>query len=388
MLPQLAEETPTMKASVAVLTPPGRAALASLGLWGKDALALLRGCFRARDRALSPSGRDVPWLIRAEWPEASDDVVVVMDGDESDPQVEMMCHGGRAIIASLVRRLVNLGAAERSWPDWLARCSESVLQAEAALALTQATTLRCADHLLAQHAGALRRELQRLIPVGVCDLEAGLDRLLAFADFGLHLSRPWRVVAAGPTNAGKSSLINALVGFQRSITSSVPGTTRDLVSVQTAFSGWPVELIDTAGWRESAAGLEAEGVAKMQEVVRQADLALWISEAQALPPPLRDEWGRGEITASPLWVRSKADMLPEMDRCEEDVSAISGFGLERLQNRIIERLFPEEPPVGAPLLISPRQIALAKQARLAAAKDLAAARLALRTLLGEPEADR
>jgi tRNA modification GTPase len=68
-------------------------------------------------------------------------------------------------------------------------------------------------------------------------------------DLGRHLTRPWRVVVAGAPNVGKSSLINALAGFTRTVVTAVPGTTRDVVATAAAIDGWPVELIDTAGLR-------------------------------------------------------------------------------------------------------------------------------------------
>ena len=78
-----------------------------------------------------------------------------------------------------------------------------------------------------------------------------IEALLSHAATGLHLVHPWQVVVAGRPNVGKSSLINAIAGYRRAIVHSTPGTTRDVVSVQTAMDGWPVEISDTAGLRET-----------------------------------------------------------------------------------------------------------------------------------------
>src|SRR5207244_3542080 len=99
--------------------------------------------------------------------------------------------------------------------------------------------------------------------------------LAKFAPVGRHLVEPWKVVVAGAPNVGKSSLVNALAGYQRAVVSEVAGTTRDAVSVQLAFDGWPVELTDTAGLRD-AEGLEAEGIERARRVLAEADLVLWV----------------------------------------------------------------------------------------------------------------
>ncbi len=374
-----------MNAMVAVLTPPGRSARASVGLWGPDALALVQPHFVARNSTFPSFTANRPWLGRIEAPEAADEVVLVLAGSEAEPRVEVLCHGGRAIVAGLVRLFTRQGAVERSWSEWLAAHSEDHLQGEAAAALSKAPTLRCANHLLVQHAGALRRTLLDLLAQMSFPLEGigvarekvlpTLDRLVADAAFGLHLTQPWKVVVAGPANAGKSSLINALVGFQRSITAPTPGTTRDFVSVQTAMGGWPIELIDTAGWREGATGLEAQGIAKMKEEAAKADLVLWVTEAHASSCPCQD---------GALRVRNKADLLAAEERQPEEVAAATGFGLERLQERIIQRLIPAEPAAGSPLPFLPRHVDGLRRARAAAGpEDWQAARAALQALLGE-----
>jgi tRNA modification GTPase len=87
------------------------------------------------------------------------------------------------------------------------------------------------------------------------------------------------VVIAGPPNVGKSSLINALLGYQRAIVFDQPGTTRDVLTATTAIDGWPVELADTAGIREGDDAIETEGVARALAEIRAADLVVEVWDA-------------------------------------------------------------------------------------------------------------
>ena len=112
-------------------------------------------------------------------------------------------------------------------------------------------------YLLDQYHGALESEIEairtllRELQPNIDAAASRLETLLGRASIGLHLVRPWRVTIAGPPNVGKSSLLNALAGFERAIVFDQPGTTRDVLTVLTAIDGWPIELADTAGWRDS-----------------------------------------------------------------------------------------------------------------------------------------
>src|SRR6185503_7750192 len=108
-------------------------------------------------------------------------------------------------------------------------------------------------------------------------------RLLALAEVGLHLTTPWRVVFAGPPNVGKSSLVNALLGYPRAIVYDQPGTTRDVLTASTAFDGWPFELRDTAGLRDgiSLDSVEVEGVARARAQIATADLVVFVHDRSA-----------------------------------------------------------------------------------------------------------
>jgi tRNA modification GTPase len=133
-----------------------------------------------------------------------------------------------------------------------------------------------------------------------------------------------RVVIAGPPNAGKSSLLNALVGREAAIVTAIPGTTRDLIEAPVALGGVPLLVIDTAGLRDSADTVESIGVARARAALAAADLLIWLG-----PPDL--------APAEAILVHPKSDLGPPFGVAEIAVSARTGEGLEALIRILIRR---------------------------------------------------
>jgi tRNA modification GTPase len=171
-----------------------------------------------------------------------------------------------------------------------------------------------------------------------------LGDLAKYSALGRHLVDPWRVVIAGAPNVGKSSLANAIAGYQRSIVAPTPGTTRDLVTMTLAMDGWPIELSDTAGLRRIDNDLEQEGMALARQAVQDADLCLWVldSSVPAQWPDLHRKSVRSvinKIDLPPAWDTSQAGAV--------QVSARTGAGIPALCQSIGKGLVPDEPPPGA-----------------------------------------
>jgi tRNA modification GTPase len=160
------------------------------------------------------------------------------------------------------------------------------------------------------------------------------------------------VAVAGAPNVGKSSLVNALAGYQRSIVAPTPGTTRDVVTTRLALDGWLIELVDTAGLRADAEALEQEGIVRAREAVADADLCLWVLDGSA-PPVWPDE--DVEVVLQAI---NKCDLPPawnpENISGAVRVSARTGEGLEGLCAAVVARLVPDPPPPGAAVAFTPR----------------------------------
>jgi len=177
-------------------------------------------------------------------------------------------------------------------------------------------------------------------------LEAALSTLLATAPGGVRMGEGATVVFAGPPNAGKSSLFNALLGVERAIVTDLPGTTRDAIEAVAVLRGFPFRLIDTAGIRDSCDVVEAQGIEVARRHLGGADVVLvcWAADA-----PLDDEALealRSGVGGTVIQVRSCADRVPAGEKGSAGglegwlwVSAHTGTGLDALQDALRDAVF-------------------------------------------------
>ncbi len=335
---------------IACLTPPGRGAIATLGLHGPRAWEVLRQLFRPRGGAELPAepqpGRF--WLGRL-GADVADEVVLAVKRCEPVPWLEAHCHGGPEVVRLLAEQFQARGLVACRWEDFLRHAETDPLRAEAAIALARAPTVRTAAILLDQYHGAFAAALDEILAsIDRGDISGAANRLAhlaRFAPLGRHLTAPWRVTVAGAPNVGKSSLVNALAGYQRSVVAPTPGTTRDVVTVSLAIDGWPVELADTAGQRAGVEGLEEAGIARARQATAAADLCLWVLDASDEPVFRHTVAGTvrlviNKVDLPPAW---DLDNLPDAVR----VSAQTGEGLPELCAALSRWLVPEVPEARA-----------------------------------------
>jgi tRNA modification GTPase len=282
------------------------------------------------------------------------------------------------LVDLLIARLLEAGARAARPGEFTLRAflsgKKDLPQAEAVLAVIDAGSRTELKSALAQLAGGvtqplagLREDLLNLL----ADVEAGLDfttediefvdkpELLLRLGKGLAQSqnlakqidqrsisgRAFRVALVGAANAGKSSLFNALAGLPAAIVSPVAGTTRDYLARTVQLGGSAVELIDTAGWRQSGDTIEEQAQALGRDAARSADLLLWCVPADHVPAEQREE-----IDSVPvLRVMTKADLGPGW-RGNPAVSAKTGAGVDSLRKLLMKRAADATRPSLAPSL--------------------------------------
>ena len=352
----------TLPTYACILTPAGRGAIATVAVRGPQAAELV-----ARRLVVTGSGPPLntdAGRVRLRHfrarEGAAEELIVVALGPE---EVEIHCHGGPAAANAVASALAAEGAQRIDWQQWAALVDDDPIRVEARVALADARTERSCAILLDQYRGALRAavdEIEQLLAAAQHAAAQRLSaRLRALAGCGRHLTRPWQVVLAGPPNVGKSSLINALVGYQRAIVFDQPGTTRDVLAAATAIDGWPVELFDTAGLRGAGDALEAAGIEQARRQLAQADLVLAIEDVSQ--PSSAEHFPSGSPPA--LTVLNKCDLLSTSQRdfllahrpdaCL--VSAKTREGLEQLCAAISRRLVPAPPLPGEAVPFTTRQ---------------------------------
>jgi tRNA modification GTPase len=365
----------------ALATPPGRAALALVRLSGTGAFAVAAQVVRdfRDDRPryatlasfVDPNGDPIDQGLYTVFPAPA--------SYTGEDMVELSCHGGQLVPARLLSALHAAGARPAAPGEFTRRAvlngKLDLVQAEAVGDLIDATAPAQARIALGQLEGGLSRRLadlrdalvgaQALLSYEIdfpgeddgpvpperiaAELESvreQLRRLLATAPSSDRMRQGALLVLAGRPNAGKSSLLNALLGVERALVTEVPGTTRDTIEAATDFLGWPVRLADTAGLWEPSERVDRLGVEVSRRYLAAADLVLLCVEGGRAP-------GLDECAIMAerptLLIRTKGDLHPEPDETAPDgitVSVVTGQGLGDLRRAAAERVFGDRIALG------------------------------------------
>ncbi|MBV8115174.1 MAG: tRNA uridine-5-carboxymethylaminomethyl(34) synthesis GTPase MnmE [Silvibacterium sp.] len=378
--PQIAERESVANETIAAIsTPPGRGGIGIVRLSGPHAVEIANALLTLRNplthaRALFAEIRDPE--TRHKLDEAIVTYFTRPNSYTGEDLVEIAAHGSPVVLELLMRLALQRGARLARPGEFTERAFLSgridLTQAEAVRDLIDSQTLYQARIAAEQMGGALSRRIQpakQVLVELIALLEAGIDfaeddvevtpdaeiitridtitadleKLGRSFEHGRLVHSGLTLAIVGRPNVGKSSLFNRLVERERAIVTTMPGTTRDLVTERVSLGGIPVELVDTAGLREATDEAEFIGIQKSREALADADLVLVVLEAGV---PLRDDEAaliRSLEGRRALVVRNKSDLDSAGNGAtlDEDMppviltSALTGEGIAELRNALL-----------------------------------------------------
>ena len=376
----------------AIATPPGQGGLGVIRVSGPHSGRICR----ALSGAL-PEPRIASYLaLKTKTGQLIDrGIVIYFKAPASytgEDLLECQLHGSQVLLALLLDEIVSLGARLAGPGEFTERAflngKLDLIQAEAVADLIASQSKKAAlaaarslDGVFSKEVGALKnRILEALatveaaldfpdeedVGVDLCPLQSSISRcrselndLLARAGSGHRLQQTPTVVIAGPPNAGKSCIMNYLSGRDAAIVSDIPGATRDTLREQIMLGQQAFTLIDTAGLRENAQGLEGEGIKRANKAIGLADLTLLVFAVNQPDQALLEQLRARIPAARRLLIWNKIDLSEgDCDPAGEDgvyVSAKTGAGLDALRARLHERLAGEH-NIENPILARERHI--------------------------------
>ena len=360
----------------AISTPPGEGAIALVRVSGLNAIAVADKIFHSKERPskFAPHVQHFGEIIDEEGRLIDQAMMSIHRAPASytgEDLVEISCHGGVLVTARVLEACLRAGARAARGGEFTERAflngKMDLTQAEAVIDLIRAKTdlaLRSATEQLEGRLGQQIKSIRDDLISLVANLEASIDfsdediepdegerletRLDSVrekmsilhdtADQGRILREGVRVVIYGPTNAGKSSLLNRLLGYDRAIVSETPGTTRDSIEETINLRGVPIRLLDTAGLRASSDSVEREGIARTERSLEMADLCLHMADGN-VPKPA--EFDSPIANGADLLLINKSDLPEHADWKSVKavrMSCVTGEGVSRLEEEMLARI--------------------------------------------------
>jgi tRNA modification GTPase len=290
--------------------------------------------------------------------------------------VELHCHGSTYIQQSILQALTAAGARMAEPGEFTQRAFANgkmdLSQAEAVADLIASNSRQSHAVAFNQLRGGFSHELQGLrekliefaslleleLDFGeedvafadrttllnlVSEVSGKVTRLMDSFSFGNAMKEGVPVAIVGAPNAGKSSLLNRLLGEDRAIVSEIPGTTRDVIEATIRIDGMVFRLMDTAGIRETTETIESLGIARSQEKIQRSRMVIALSDGSNIQQLQEDRKWVDELRRSHpdkfiVWVANKADLGSAVDGVDQSLSALTGEGIDALKESMSKRI--------------------------------------------------
>ena len=364
-------DTPDTIAAVA--TPAGKGALAIIRISGKDALSITEKSILEKEKFVSAPMRSVRLYIFLSVPTKKpiDQVSAIKyrapHSYTGEDMVELICHGGTVVIKEVMASLIAGGArlAGRGEFSRRALCNGKMdlLKAEAIRGIIESGSeaeLECGRKLFGITGHIFNKWREDILKI-LSDLEAEIEFEESNENKGKEkieyvidqlnedierrekfhaIEKGMKIVITGPANAGKSTLFNFLLGFDRTIVHEKPGTTRDLVGELIKIGNHEVQLIDCAGIRETDDAIEAAGIALTRKAIEECMAIIWVTAADEL---LKDteisELQKASENKTLCVVINKTDQPPNRDKWERlEKKQLKIIGVSLLEKKNTDQL--------------------------------------------------
>lgn len=366
----------------AIITAPGRAAVGIIRLSGAQAVELAQAVYEGKADFSQAENHTIHYGWVREGDRRIDEALfLLMRGPRSytgEDVVEIQCHGGTTSTQEILRLFLKKGARLADAGEFTKRAFVNgkldLTRAEAVMDIVDAKSEAALAQAVAQKSGVLEariRSARDAVLELVAFIQADLDypeddierlsdeelaervgavaedvaALVQSAERGRVYREGVRMVIMGAPNVGKSSLLNALLGRDRAIVTDIAGTTRDVVTEYLTIHGVPVEILDTAGIRETADQIEAIGVERAREAAQEADLVLYVIDSARGASDEDVAQMRALSDKALILVANKSDLAPEAALPEGvpvvRTAAKAGVGMEALEDAIAAQILSD-----------------------------------------------
>lgn len=384
-----------MSTIASIITAPGNAAVSIIKISGESAWAIAE---KLTQKTFKHRYIELAWIKNSDNENLDQVLVLPFKAPSSytgEDLIELHSHGGSWITEKVLERVLEAGAKLAKPGEFTERAflnqKLDLSQAEGILDIINARSSSAGDNAIKIYQGFLGSEIQSIrlellnlmgeitasidFPDEVGDYDRAkyqsqidsqlgrIEKLLTGEEEGHILRNGYKVALVGNPNAGKSTLLNALLKKERAIVTDIAGTTRDVIEEAFSIKGLPIILLDTAGLRESVDKVEKIGIEKTKEIIKEADLVISLQDMK-----LEEDIDTSKLLKAKQYIKvgTKKDTVPMHDGVSFDlsISALTGDGIEELKEKIYNKILGNSQSDSA-VKVNHRQADLLRKARTA-----------------------